>query len=138
MSESGPMGAEVERQPRLSRPLWFSLLAGPFVWLAQLTIVYALASLACEWGMFPFSAAGLTGLQIVQLAVTAVAVAIMLVPLVQGVRRQRALPDDDSRHGNPDRNYSAFLYYLSMAISVASISLIIVTALPIFLVTSCR
>src|SRR3954468_6608130 len=54
------------------------LLFGIVLWLLHLNVVYALPSLACKWGWFSFSVAGLSGLQVVETIVTLVTIPLMV------------------------------------------------------------
>ncbi len=55
-----------------------SLFLGSVVWFIDLNAVYALPSLACNWGWFPFKIAGIPGLALVEGAITLVALLLML------------------------------------------------------------
>ncbi len=54
------------------------LFLGILIWFADLNTVYALPSLACEWGWFNFTLAGISGLTIVEALISLVAIALML------------------------------------------------------------
>jgi hypothetical protein len=55
-----------------------SLLFGLIVWFVHLNVAYGLASLACTWGWFSFTAIGMSGLQIVETSISLVTMVLML------------------------------------------------------------
>jgi hypothetical protein len=50
-----------------------ALFFGVIVWFLHLNVVYGLPSLACRWGWFSFTVAGLSGVQFVELLLTILA-----------------------------------------------------------------
>ncbi len=60
-----------------TRRIGLSLLGSAIIWAIHLMIVYPLTSLACRWSIYDWTAGGLTGLKIVQLIATAVALVLV-------------------------------------------------------------
>ncbi len=67
-----------------------SLFLGVIVWFTDLNIVYALPSVACKWGWFPFRLAGIPGLVLVEGLVTLISLALMLYLIYLPWRNWRA------------------------------------------------
>lgn len=112
--------------------LWFSLGAGVAVWLLHLMIVYPLTSLTCEWGWFPFTVAGLDGLQIIQIIVTIIAAAITIVAGYLGLQNARQLR---TTAVNADRHY--FMAWLALALNILFAALIVIAIVPIVTLPIC-
>jgi hypothetical protein len=68
---TGQLGEHEERQTKIC------LFAGIILWFVELNVIYALPSLSCKWGWFPFQVGPLSGLQFVQMLISLVAVALM-------------------------------------------------------------
>jgi hypothetical protein len=64
-------GKHEERQTKVC------LFAGIIIWFVELNVIYALPSLTCKWGWFPFSVGPLSGLQFVQMLISLVALLLM-------------------------------------------------------------
>jgi hypothetical protein len=70
------------------------LLAGIGLWFLHQNIIYALSSISCTWGWFPFRLAGLTGLQVVETLITLTALALMLVLVYLPYRAWRSFQSE--------------------------------------------
>ena len=110
--------------------LWFSLAAGTVVWLIHLMIVYPLTSLTCEWGWFPSTVNGLTGLQVVQIIITIIAAIIIAVAGVFAFQNQRRL-----RTQEINRHY--FMAQLGLALNILFFALVVVSLVPILSLPVC-
>lgn len=82
------------------QPLW-SLGLGITVWFIDLNVVYALASVACKWGWFPFTIAGIPGLLVVEGAVTLLSLLAVLYLVYRSWRAWRIYQAQKPQN-NPD------------------------------------
>jgi MFS family permease len=55
----------------------WSLILGISIWFADLNTVYALPSLACQWGWFPFTIAGIPSLVFIEAVITLIALLLI-------------------------------------------------------------
>lgn len=113
--------------------LWFSLAAGVVTWSLHLMIVYPLTSLTCEWGWFPFTAGGLTGLKVVQIVVTVIAAAITVVAGFLAFQNQRRLRDGET----VETNRHFFMARLGFALNILFTALIVFSLIPIVSLPQC-
>src|SRR4051812_3981224 len=81
------------------RQTWSSLLLGVIVWFLCFNVVYGLESVACRWGWFPFTVAGIPGLRVVQLLITLLSMLLLLLyiylPWREWRKFQTAKPRDN-------------------------------------------
>lgn len=116
-----------------SRNLWLSLAAGVVVWVIHLFVVYALTSLTCVWGWFPFEVGGLSGLQVVHIVVTIIAALITVMAgflAFQNKKRLREqIPADTNRH--------YFMAQLGVALNLLFTALILLSLIPILSLPAC-
>jgi hypothetical protein len=113
--------------------LWFGLAAGVVVWMIHLTAVYALTSLTCEWGWFESSGDGLTGLQVVQIALTVVAAAITIVAGLLALRGLRRMRDTDAGAAGRHR----FMAQLAVGLNLIFTALIVISLVPVLTLPQC-
>src|SRR5215208_6624894 len=76
------------------RQTWRSLLFGSLIWFLHLNLVYPLTSLTCKWNWFTSGIAGLSGLQTVQIFITIIAAALLLITIYQPYRSWREYRTD--------------------------------------------
>ncbi len=72
---------------RLTR---LSMILGIIIWFTDLNTVYALPSVACTWGWFPFTILGIPGLVVVEAGITLVDMLLMLAMITLAWRNWRA------------------------------------------------
>jgi NAD/NADP transhydrogenase beta subunit len=113
--------------------LWFSLAAGIVVWVVHLMIVYPLTSLTCEWDWFQYTVGSLTGLQIVQIAITLVAGAITFIAAVLAFRNRQHLMNNEALEVNRHR----FMAALGFALNIMFTALIMIALIPILSLPQC-
>ncbi len=113
--------------------LWFSLAAGTAVWVIHLLLVYALTSLTCEWGWFPFEVGGLAGLKVVQISITLVTGAVTILAGSFAFQNQRRLAD--ATRADSGRHY--FMARLGLALNLIYTALIAVSLIPILIIPPC-
>ncbi len=73
------------------RHTWRYLVAGVAIWFLYFTTVYPMTSLACNWGWFPYTIAGVPGLRVVQIVVTLVALVLVAIVIYLPWRNWRQL-----------------------------------------------
>jgi len=120
----------------ISRQTGFSLAAGPVIWALHMAIVYPVTSLTCEWGWFPAEILGMPGLRFFQLAVTAVAAAIVGVAGLLALREWRALREPASDQ-EPDAALSPFMAMLGVLSNALFLLAILVAIVPILTLAPC-
>lgn len=115
--------------------LWFSLAAGTVVWMIHLTAVYALTSLTCEWGWFgaSYGTAGPSGLQVVQIVLTAIAAAITIIAGVLAVRGLRRMRGDDPEAAGRH----VFMARLGIGLNILFTALIVISIVPVLTLPQC-
>jgi hypothetical protein len=113
--------------------LWYSLASGVIVWSIHLLIIYALTSLACEWEWFSLTAAGLNGLQIIQLIVTVIAGAAVWLGGFFALRNRQRLGNGAA----PDENRHRFMVYLGLALSILFFALVTFPIITILVLPPC-
>lgn len=116
--------------------LWFSLAAGIVAWALHLMIVYPITSLTCEWGWFPSTILGLSGLKFVQLVVTIVAALLVGFALVLALNNWRSLraavPDDQ-----PEAARVPFMAYMGVLLNIVFLASILLAIVPILVLEPC-
>ncbi len=132
-------GQPTRSDERLTR---LCLILGVVVWFLHQNTVYALASLSCEWGWFPFTILGVSGLRLIETAITVVASLLMLLmvylPWRSWRRFQTAKPAQNPRlmqdTENDRRPLTAFI---AMALNIAFLLFVIASCVPIYTLNPC-
>src|SRR5581483_2638293 len=92
------LGQLFEGEERQTR---WSLFLGMTIWFLHLNTLNALTSVSCRWGWFDLTIAGISGLKIVELIITLIAIVLMLVviyvPARNWLRFQSDKPTDNPR-----------------------------------------
>lgn len=69
--------SQVQHSKVDNRLTGWSMLLGVSLWFIDLNVVYALPSLACKWGWFPFTILGIPGLLVVEALITLASMLLM-------------------------------------------------------------
>jgi hypothetical protein len=128
--------------PKITRDdgnqIFMSMVGGVLIWFLHLNVVYGLTSLACKWGWFPFKLAGLSGLAIVQLGITLIAAALILITVYLPWRKWRQYQLDKERlfqHTEGDRR--PLIAFVSMGLNLFFLLFIIAAFIVIVSFNAC-
>jgi uncharacterized membrane protein len=124
--------------PISDRQTWQSLLFGMVVWFLHLNLVYSLPSLACHWGWFPFTVAGLSGLKFIQLIATAVAAILLVVMIYVPWRNWRPFWRDDAQlMHQTEADRRPLIAYVTMLLNALSLLFVLASVVPILTLHPC-
>ncbi len=132
----------LDAEQREERQTKRSLFAGIAIWFVAANVVYALPSLACKWGWFPFKVGSLSGLQAVQLVVNTVALTLMAVMVYLPARDWRRFQSQQPPH-NPDmlqdteKGREPLLAFIVFMLNVFFLLIVIALYAPIFTLKAC-
>ncbi len=121
-------------------PRW-SLFLGMLIWFTDLNTVYALPSLACQWGWFSFTIAGIPGLVIIEAIVSLIC--LLLISLMIYIpwrtwHRQRAgEPVDHHRIQEAEQDRPSLMAFVSMLVNSFFFLFIIATFVPMIALNAC-
>jgi hypothetical protein len=110
-----------------------SLLFGIGLWFLHLNVVYALPSLACRWGWFPFSIGRLSGLQVVETIASLVTIALMLLLIYVPLTAWRGFRAED-----PPSNQHVLVACVVTLLNTLFLVFVIASLVPIFALNACR
>ncbi len=122
-------------------PRW-SLFLGILIWFTDLNTVYALPSISCQWGWFPFNIARVPGLVVVEAIVTAVSMLLMLLLIFLPWRNWRKFQTAQPLH-NPEllrdteKDRHSLMAFVAMVANSFFFLFIIATFVPIFALHAC-
>lgn len=124
------------RQPLLS------LFLGMAVWFIDLNALYALPSLACKWGWFPFTVAGIPGLLVIEGIITLVSMLLMLYLIYLPWRNWRAYqtekPQNNPRLLNDtEQNRHPMMAFIAMMLNSFFFLFIIAFFVPMITLNAC-
>lgn len=119
-----------------------SLLLGIIAWFLHLNVVYGLASLACRWGWFSFSVAGMTGLQLVETIITLGAMASMLYLIYLPWREWRgsqtaAPPANPHMLADTENDRRSLVAFVVMLLNSLFFLFVIAWLVPVFALRAC-
>jgi hypothetical protein len=115
-----------------------SLVAGIAIWFLHQNTVYPLTSLACKWGWFPFSVAGLPGLKVVQLIISALAVLLLLFVIYLPWRTWRQLQTDNlSIEFQSEKDRRSLVAFVIMLVNGFFLIFSVVTVFTILALNPC-
>lgn len=104
---------------------WFPFLAGPIVGVLHLAIGYLLVARSCATGFPGFTAGGLSGLQLVELALGIVAEVVLIAAILKGLQVWRTSADraeaGAARAPNPGPTTLARVRFMTLVGVVMSI-----------------
>jgi hypothetical protein len=115
--------------------LWFGVAAGPVVWAVHLFVAYAVQTLSCQWRFLRVPVLGIDGLRLTLLAITAVAVLIILYGGFVASRFWQQWRSDPPEQ--PEQNRFPFMAYLGLAFSTLFALTTLLTAVPILALNIC-
>ena len=126
-------------EDRLTR---WCLFLGITIWFIDLNTVYALPSLACQWGWFPFTIAGIPGLLMVEAMITLIAMLLMsfmiYLPWRNWRKFQSEKPRDNSRMlQDTEKDRRSLLAFVTMLLNSFFFLFLISTFVPIFALNAC-
>jgi len=119
------------------------LLLGIALWFLTLNVVYALASVGCYRGWFPFSLAGFSGLQIMETVVTLASLAVMLRLILLPWRAWRSFQSKKPL-SNPhlledtENDRVALVAFVATLLNSAFLLFVIASFVPILALSACR
>ena len=119
-----------------------SLLFGVIVWFVHLNVVYGLASLACRWGWFPFTVAGMSGVQLVEIVITLVTASAMLFLIYQPWREWRAFqtgapPTNPHLLEDTEKDRRPLVAFIVMLLNSFFLLFVIAFLAPVFALSAC-
>lgn len=124
---------------RLTR---WSLILGVIVWFLDLNAVYALPSLACQWGWFPFTIAGVPGLVIVEGIITFIFLLVMAYLIYLPWRNWRAFqmqkPADNPQILNDtEKSHRSLMAFVAMILNSFFFLFIVTFFVPMLALNAC-
>lgn len=125
--------------PRIDdRRTWQSLLFGLLVWFLHLNVVYPLTSLACHWGWFPFTIAGIPGLKVIQLLVTVAAALLLILMIIVPWRNWRPFwKDDDALMRQTEADRRPLIGYVTMLLNALFLLFVLASVVPVLTLNPC-
>jgi hypothetical protein len=126
------------KQEHPNRLIWLGLVGGTIVWFLHFNIDYPLTSLACRWGWFPWTVAGMPGLKVVQLTVSIVS-AVLVASLgwlcLREWRRTGSDEDDEKRETEAVR--MSFMAFVVALLNGLYLVIIVLSMVPILTLNAC-
>ncbi len=115
---------------------------GIAIWFIDLNTVYALPSLACEWGWFPFTIAGIPGLVFIEAIITFIAMLLMsfmiYLPWRNWRKFQAAKPTDNPRLlQDTEKDRRSLMAFVAMLANSFFFLFILATFVPILALNAC-
>lgn len=126
--------------PVNSKRLWFSLGAGPILWLLHLLASYVLASLPCITPAFNFTVAGLPGIRFILIVFTLVMTVIVFYAGFMGYgiwRSLRGEAGEREEDRSPGETRLHFMAFSGTLLSVLFGAGILLTTGPILALHVC-
>lgn len=137
------MNATKVQQPKMIDKLTrWSLALGILIWFMDLNTVYPLASVACEWGWFPFTIAGIPGLVFVEAVITLIFLLLMGWMVYLPWRKWRAFQSESPSH-NPhmlkdtEKDRRSLIYFITMLLNSFFFLFMIAFFVPIMALNAC-
>ncbi len=119
------------------RQLWLGVLGGPLIWGGHFMIVYALNGLACSFGWLDWTVLGIPGVLLLTGAATALAVLLVGITTVKAWRTLQAIRGSGQREAGTVEQRTAFLGLLGVLLGTLFAVLMVVEAIPMFLLDYC-
>ncbi len=121
-------------------PRW-SLFLGILIWFTDLNTVYALPSLACQWGWFSSTIAGIQGLVIIEAIISLICLLLILlmiyIPWRTWRRRRAEEPKDDRRIQEAEHDRPLLISFVAMLVNSFFFLFIIATFVPMIALNAC-
>ncbi len=121
-------------------PRW-SLALGILIWFTDLNAIYALPSLACQWGWFSFTIAGIPGLVIVEAIVSLICLLLILlmiyIPWRTWRRRRAEEPAGSRRIQEAEQDRPSLMAFVSMLVNSFFFLFIVATFVPMIALNAC-
>ncbi len=136
------MDANVQVPKANERLTRLSMILGIAIWFFDLNTVYALPSVACTWGWFPFTILGIPGLVIVEAGINLVAMLLMLILIYLAWRNWRVFRAE-KRTGNPhilndtEKDRRALIAFTAMLMNSFFFLFIITFFVPMLTLNAC-
>jgi hypothetical protein len=127
---------ELQREPVKDWQVWYGVAAGPVIWAMHLVAVYALQTLACEWGWLLDRVWGMPALRLALIIVTVIAVVAILFGGFLAFANWRLLRDEagDTR---PEKDRLAFMAYSGVGLSLLFATTTALKSVPILVIGIC-
>lgn len=121
----------------------WGLMLGIIIWFLDLNAVYALPSLACKWGWFPFTLARIPGLVFFEGIITLLALALILVIIFQTWRiwrRFQTAPPRDNPHAlnDTEKDRRSLMAFVAMLLNGFFFLSIIAFFVPMLALNACN
>ncbi len=129
------MTTETQHNEVQTSTLWLSVASGPLLWAAYHSIVYALASQACQKGFWLNPITGsISALALILLGITLVVVLLMALSGYRAYNSWQRLRDTREEHdgalGSPDQTRSGFMAFSGLVLNILFGAAVLVTYLP--------
>lgn len=137
------MDATKVQQPKsIDRLTRWSLMLGILIWFVDLNTVYSLPSVACEWGWFPFTIAGIPGLVFVEGIITVVALLLMGWMVYLPWRSWRAFQTESPRHNaqilkDTEKDRRSLMAFVTMLLNSFFFLFMIAFFVPMIVLNAC-
>ncbi|HZQ09312.1 MAG TPA: hypothetical protein VFD70_22230 [Anaerolineae bacterium] len=133
------LGQLFEGEERQTR---WSLFLGMTIWFLHLNTLNALTSVSCRWGWFDLTIAGISGLKIVELIITLIAIVLMLVviyvPARNWLRFQSDKPTDNPRMlQETEQDRRPLLAFIAMLLNSLFLIYVIAFFVPMLALNAC-
>jgi hypothetical protein len=126
------------KQEHPNRPVWLALVGGTLVWFLHFNIDYPLTSLACRWGWFPWTVAGMPGLKVVQLTVSIVSAVIVAALGLSCLREwRRAGSDEDDEKRETESARVSFMAFVTALLNGLYLVIIVLSFVPVLTLNPC-
>ncbi len=125
-----------DRQTRVA------LILGIALWFLHQNVIYALASVSCVWGWFTFNVLGMPGLQVVEVIITLIAIALMAGLIYLPWRNWRAFQTEKPRD-NPhllqdtQKDRRSLMAFVAMLLNSFFFLFIIMFFVPMLALNAC-
>ncbi len=120
----------------------WSLFLGITIWFLHLNALNALTSISCNWGWFSDRVAGMPGLRFVQMIITLIALALMLLLIYLPFKSWRRFlteksPGDHHTLEETEKDRRSMLAFIAMLLNGLFFLFVIASFVPLFALNAC-
>lgn len=120
----------------------WSLVLGLTIWFLHFNILNMLTSLACKWGWFSFTIAGIPGIQIIEMIISLIALLLMLFMTYLPLRNWRSFQTKEPTH-NPkllhdtEKDRRPLLAFVAMLMNTILSLFVLTSFVLLFFLNAC-
>jgi hypothetical protein len=120
------------------RQTWRSLLLGAVIWFLHQNVVYSMTSLACKWGWFPRTIAGIPELQFIQIVLTILSAVLLVVLIYLPWRNWRRFQTDrDHVLRDTENDRRPLMSFVTMLVNAVFLLFVMASLVPVMALNPC-